>query len=335
MGKAGRIACIFTPYVLTIGALVSLIFVGLGCTKSSSGTLNNIYFFRADMSNLTTSGGSSLIDTLSSDLGDLTDLGSDEFEAALALAKSKDEVRDFYDIGLMGYCAGNKTSSGSFEVDYCSKPKAKFYFDPVSVWNLNSTTTDADDLLPSNLKKALNTYHTVSKWMFIAYAVAFIATIVELVVGLTAIFSRLGSLVTSLVSGVAFVFTIASSITASALFGVLTGTFNSALKQYGIHGHMGKNIYVATWIATAFAFGGSLFWLLSSCCCSGRSPYHGDRRRGRGITAEKAPYTYERVSSPYGAGPGDVPPAAPYTQHQNVPMETYHRQNAYEPFRHV
>lgn len=235
-------------------------------------------------------------------------------------------MRDFYDIGLMGYCAGNKTSSGSYKVDYCSKPKSEFSFDPVSVWKLNSTTSKPEDLLPSNLKKALDTYKSVSKWMFIAYAVAFAATIVELVVGLTAIFSRLGSLVTSIVSGVAFLFTIAASVTATAMFAVLTGTFNSALKQYGMHGSMGKNIYVATWIASAFALGGSLFWLLSSCCCSGRSPYHGDRRRGRGITAEKAPYTYERVGSPY---------QHQHQHQQNVPMETYQRQNAYEPFRHV
>lgn len=46
MGKAGRIACIFTPYVLTAASLVCLIFVGLGSTNSNSSTLNNIYFFR-------------------------------------------------------------------------------------------------------------------------------------------------------------------------------------------------------------------------------------------------------------------------------------------------
>lgn len=50
MGKAGRIACIFTPYVLTIGALVSLVFVGLGCSNSDSGTLNNLYYFRVCLS---------------------------------------------------------------------------------------------------------------------------------------------------------------------------------------------------------------------------------------------------------------------------------------------
>ncbi|KAH8700924.1 integral membrane protein [Talaromyces proteolyticus] len=341
MGKAGRIACIFTPYVVSVAALVAIIFVGLGSTKSGSGTLDNLYFFRADLSNLTSSGGSSLADALASDLGDLANLGSDSFEVALAKSKAEGNIRDFYDIGLLGYCSGNKTSSGSFEVDYCSEPKAEFAFDPVTVWKLNTSSSDSDSILPSNLKKAIDTYKTVSKWMFIAYAIAFGATIVELLVGLFAICSRLGSLFTSIFAGIAFFFTIASSITATALFAALTGTFNSALKQYGMHGSMGKNIYVATWIATAFAFGGSLFWLLSSCCCSGRSPYHGDRRRGRGISAEKAPYTYERVGSPYGG----VQPTTPYMHQQaphDVPMDTFHqsnnyqqRQNAYEPFRHV
>lgn len=46
MGKGGRIVCIFTPYVLTIASLICIIMVGLGCTKSSSSTLDNLYFFR-------------------------------------------------------------------------------------------------------------------------------------------------------------------------------------------------------------------------------------------------------------------------------------------------
>jgi hypothetical protein len=46
MGKAGRVACIFTPYALTIASLICIIMVGLGCTKASSDTLNNLYFIR-------------------------------------------------------------------------------------------------------------------------------------------------------------------------------------------------------------------------------------------------------------------------------------------------
>lgn len=287
---------------------------------------------------MTTVGGSSLGDQAASALGDLTNLGSNTFEAALAQALAKNEIRDFYDIGLWGYCAGNKTSSGEYKVDYCSKPKAEFAFDPVTVWGLNSSSSGAsnvEDVLPSNLHKALDTYKTVSKWMFIAYMVAFGATAIELIFGLFAICSRLGSFVTSIISGVAFIFTLAASVTATAMFAVFTGTFDTALKQYHIHGSMGKNIYVATWIATAFALCGTMFWLFSSCCCAARSPYHGDRGSMRGrVMAEKTPYTYERVSSPYVGSNAPAGPAAPYADQHNVPMQTF-RQDAYEPFRHV
>jgi hypothetical protein len=51
MGKAGRVACIFTPYVLTIASLICIIMVGLGCTKASSSTLNNLYFMRVGCHN--------------------------------------------------------------------------------------------------------------------------------------------------------------------------------------------------------------------------------------------------------------------------------------------
>lgn len=46
MGKAGRIACIFTPYVLTLGSLICIVLVGLGSTNAHSSTLNKLYFFR-------------------------------------------------------------------------------------------------------------------------------------------------------------------------------------------------------------------------------------------------------------------------------------------------
>lgn len=272
-------------------------------------------------------------------IDDLTrrDDSASALESALSAASN---LRDFYDIGLWGYCAGNKTSSGKYEVDYCSKPKAEFAFDPVTVWGLNTTSSEdsvLSDIFPDGLQNAIKTYKKVFKWMFIAYIIAFIATALELVVGLTAICSRLGSLVTSLISGVAFLFTAAASITATAMFAVLIGVFNSDLDKYGMHATMGSHIYAATWIATVFAFCGPTFWLMSSCCCAARSPYHGGNRRNR-VMAEKAPYTYERVSEPYShnsAYMGDAPaPATHYSHQHNVPMQTF-RQDAYEPYRQV
>lgn len=46
MGKAGRVACIFTPYVLTIASLICLIFVGIGCTMARDPTRDNLFFIR-------------------------------------------------------------------------------------------------------------------------------------------------------------------------------------------------------------------------------------------------------------------------------------------------
>ena len=48
----------------------------------------------------------------------------------------------------------------------------------------------------------------------------------------------------------------------------------------------------ATWLAVAFSVCAGIFWLFSTCCCSGKS----DKKS---VKVEKAPYTYERVASPY------------------------------------
>ncbi|PWY91218.1 hypothetical protein BO70DRAFT_358663 [Aspergillus heteromorphus CBS 117.55] len=342
MGKGGRIICIFTPYVLTIASLICIIIVGLGCTKASSSTLDDLYFFRANLTNITS--GTSTSSAVSSVVSDLTGISvRSDSESATDLASALEEIEkdfniaDYYSIGLWGYCEGS-LDNGSISTTNCSKPVAEFWFNPLDVWNLEES--GLEDVFPSDVKKSLKTYKAVSKWMFIAYIIAFIATIVELVVGVFAICSRWGSCVTSLVSAVAFVFTAAASVTSTAMFAVLKGVFEADLKKYGITGSMGKNIYVATWLAVAFALGACLFWVFSSCCCSGRSPYNHRNRAPRGVMAEKTPYTYEALgpygqhqpSNPaYGNTSTAYPPPPPPPTHGNQPS----RSNAYEPFRHV
>lgn len=116
------------------------------------------------------------------------------------------------------------------------------------------------------------------------------------------------------------------------MFATVTGTFNENLKDYGIKGSMGKNIYVATWLAVAFSLGAGLFWMISSCCCSGKSPYNHKNKAARGVTAEKAPYTYEPLG-PYGTPAPYGNTSYPSSAGNAVPVQT--RTNAYEPFRHV
>ena len=128
---------------------------------------------------------------------------------------------------------------------------------------------------------------------------------------------------------VAGLFTVAASATASVLFGVLVGAIQTGLKPFEIKATMGGRMFAITWLAAAFSLAGGFFWLFSVCCCSGRSPYsHDDRKGRRGIIAEKAPYTYERVASPYGPQTG-APAGSSVPLHNMPPQES-----AYEPYRH-
>ncbi|KAL4804788.1 SUR7/PalI family-domain-containing protein [Aspergillus unguis] len=325
MGKAGRVVCIFTPYVLTIASLICLIIVALGSTNNGTDSIRDLYFFRADLQNL--NGSATVQNEVSSALSDLNiNVDDGDLGAALDEVQNYFNIPDFYNIGLFGYCEGNITSNNDYKVSNCSHPEAQFWFNPVDIWNLKSL--GLENAIPDDLQDALNVYKNVSKWMCVAYIIAFAATALEILLGITAIFSRWGSCVTTLVSIAAFLFTAAASATSTAMFAVIRGVFNDKIKPYGIEGDMGSNIYAATWLATAFSLAAALFWAVSSCCCSGRSPYNHRHGRNRGgITAEKAPYTYEPVGDAY---PSPHPPFHPNTPHYNAPQAT-----AYEPYRHV
>ncbi|KAI9810174.1 MAG: hypothetical protein M1827_006620 [Pycnora praestabilis] len=322
MGKAGRFACIFAPFALTLASLICIVLVGLGGTNKSSTTLANLYFFKADTSNF----------TLNTNVLPGTDLDSKLVQEGLNATKSALNLKDFYTVSLWNYCDGDKVTEKGGAVDevvsFCSPRQANFWFNPVEVWGLNGT--GIEEAFPKTFKDALDTYQTVSHWMYIAYIVAFIATIVEIVVGFFAIFSRWGSFATTIVSTISSIFILGASITATVLFSILAGDFNSLLKTYGIHGSLGGNMFATTWLAVVFSWGAGLFWLFSVCCCSGRSPHSKDNKR---VKVEKTPYTYERVGSPVG-GHGVNNNGG--QRSSNVPLMNIGGKNnntAYEPFR--
>ncbi|EFR04459.1 integral membrane protein [Nannizzia gypsea CBS 118893] len=307
MGKGGRFACIFLPYILSIGTLVCLALVGLGCYNTS--TLTDVYFAKVDMKDINTSPSG-----LNKQLQPLAH--------GLEQAKAKGDLHDFYIVGMWNYCYGDH-KDGADKVTHCSPRQSKFWFNPAEVWGVDDTI---EKLYPSTLQKGLNTYKKVAGWIFVAYAVAISASAIQLLVGISAIFSRWGSFFTTIVAGVSAVFTLGGAATASVLYGILVGAIETGLKPFNIKASVGTRMLSIYWLGALFTIAGGFFWLLSVCCCSGRSPY-GHRDNRRGVTAEKAPYTYERVASPYGAHPGSAVP-----MHNMPPHHT--QDTAYEPFRH-
>jgi hypothetical protein len=311
-------ACIFTPMALTIASLICIILVGMGSTNSHSDTLSNLYFFGADTSGFKT------------DTDLLQGIPGDDPLNSLLSSKGNQTLEDFYTVGLWNYCSGKKTGNDTYDLTFCSPSVAAYWFNPVEVWGLENSGLEAK--FPSKLQDGLNAYHAVSKWMFIAYVVAFFATIAELVVGIFAIWSRWGSFATTIISCVSGIFIFLAALTSTITFAVLAGAFDSVLKSYDIKAVVGKSMLTTTWLAVAFSWAAGIFWLMSVCCCSGRS----NSPANRPTRAEKTPYTYERVASPFGA-PGGA--AAAGNRTSDVPLKPMqynepYKQNAYEPYRH-
>ena len=306
-----------------------------------------MYFFRANTTDINIDPDDLHLDLPDNQLTDkIMDIATDGAKKAL-------NVKDFYHIHLWNYCDGDFTDDhsshkASDEVTHCSERKNQFWFDPVEVWHLNNTKIDK--LFSKELRTGLKTYKTVTKWMFICYVTALIATIVEILVGFLALFSRIGSVLTTVVSIVSSVFIVGFALTATILYSTLAGTFNSALNKYNIRGSLGKNIYVTTWLGVAFSVAAGLFWLLSACCCSGRSEKikgydepssSGVAKHGKGgafgkvgglFGGKKKNYQYERMGSPFEGGLG-------YGQQQRGHQmgdlgQQGQRGTAYEPFRH-
>ncbi|KAL5113898.1 hypothetical protein ACEQ8H_008219 [Pleosporales sp. CAS-2024a] len=312
MGKVGRFACISTPMLLTLASLICIVIVLVG-QMSASGNKppttalgRELYFFKADTSAFK-SNPANILDNVPQQL-------DNNLLQSLQGAATSDNLKDFYQVGLWSYCSGTKDkTTGKETIDYCSASKSSFWFDPFSVWNLQNTTLQKTT--GDSFQKGLDTYKKVSGWMVWSFLIATILTVAEFIVGFFAIFSRWGSLVTTIVSTAQTVFIFAAAATATAVYAALAGVFETALKPYQIKATLGRQMLSVVWLAVAFSLASGLFWLFSVCCCSGKSPH-------KKVSVEKTPYTYERVASP----------AFP-AQQQSSGLAHAPSGTAYEPFR--
>jgi hypothetical protein len=138
-------------------------------------------------------------------------------------------------------------------------------------------------------------------------------------------------------------FTILAAVTSTVLFSTIVGAMNTAFKQYQITSTVGTKVMALDWLAVAFSIASSLFWVISICCCSGKSPYNkrADRRAKAADGSGNAflPFGQNRGYQPLEEGHGQQPYGAPGT-HNPMEMQEFGtgpykgRDTAYEPFRH-
>ncbi|PYH77589.1 hypothetical protein BO82DRAFT_423377 [Aspergillus uvarum CBS 121591] len=335
MGQVGRFALVLWSSLLTIGSLICLFIVAIGCIHPKQA--KDLYMFQIDLKNLTSSPHSVLDTTLE----DITGGNMKQFVQALQEGNKSGTLQDFYTIGLWNYCAGNNPHDGVYNTTYCSKPRGGFWFDPIELWGLNET--DIGKHPPHRLQKTLDIYQKSSLWMQILYLVAICTGILQLLVGLLACCSRLGSCIAWLLTGVFLLFTLAASITSTTLFATLAGIFKVTFKAYGVYGQMGRHIYIATWLAVTLSLLAGVSWLLNCCCFPGDRARRVPTRTGGPVVAANSAYSYRPVTAPKLPEVSDhvpllicpSPPQAhdrqdyrPYQQQQQQQYQ-YHHQNIY------
>lgn len=308
MGNVGRGFYLAFPFLLTLIAFVLLIIVLLNQQDKSNSFLTSLYFLRLDTHNIDVSANVQNVN-VNVDVSKVAGLDA------------------YYDIGLWNYCKGPGLN---VMPDFCSPRQAGYYFNPIDVLNLENTPIPT--LVPAEWQKALDTYKSVSQWLFAAYIVAIISTIVTFLLGiLTFCLSRISALMTSLAAFVAALFSVGASATATGLFLTVEGLLNDKLGKYGVHATLGTKLLSISWVATAFGVAAALFWTCGCCCGKERE---NKMKRGRSFKSNDA---YERVPSPYKTH-GHSPSHGTDAYHMQQSQNYWPRQQtgtAYEPYRAV
>jgi len=344
--------CLGVPFALTFSSLVCLLIVSTGLVTNKS------YFFaRFETAHLEVS-ASTVASTLSSRTTPLearTNVGiahltsealattaSSAASTALSgtnITASDLGLADSHTVGLWSYCSQKNNTNGTV-TQKCSKPKAEFWFDPFSIWNLNDTTAETA-INSTTLTDALKTYKTAAKWTWVFYLVAFIFTVVELLFGVVAIFSKLGSCCTTIASNISSVAIVLASILATVMWSILVESFNHELKKYGLTATVSTKMLAVTWLAAAFSIASGFFWMISICCCGSTDRHYSTPKRARGqddaekLVPRNGPY--EQIGGNF-APTSYVPPTQQGYAPQEFPQQAHQmsgaKDTAYEPYRH-
>ena len=333
----GRLFCVGLPFALTIASIACLLVAmlsGVGDKKLDMFEVNtkNFSVSTSDLKNfegllkrdpvpsphfseLTTA-------ALSGYTVQGTDAASNITAADLGLA-------DYYKVALWGICSTTGSSTK------CSKPKFNWASSALNGTNVTliGSTTSVQVTLPKSIHDSLKTFAVLSEWTQVVYIIAFVVSVLELVVGLFAFCSRVGSCCTFIVSGFSTTAVIVASIMATVVSSVVVGAIESSAKAYGAKASLNVSFLGVTWLATAFSIGAGLFWLLSICCCAASS--HKSNRRSMGDGEKLLPTRgngYQPVEDPHGFDANTAygpQPRVDYSQQQPIG-----RQGAYEPYSH-
>ncbi|CZS98397.1 hypothetical protein WAI453_005836 [Rhynchosporium graminicola] len=217
--------------------------------------IRNTYFYSLDLTNIIPSSANDiqLINSLARSLG----------------------LHDFYQVGLWNFCEGYKDEG----ITYCSKPKPRFWFNPVEVL-LNELLSGATIALPAEIKDILTLVRIASRVMFGFYITGICMNFVSIFIAPLALRSRWWSFPLTFWTFAAALLTTAATIIASVM-AIIFRNVATSQPDLNISADIGKQMFAFMWTASAFTIFGFVIHLSMSCCCASRRDVRTGRRKGR------------------------------------------------------
>jgi hypothetical protein len=186
-------------------------------------------------------------------------------------------LHDFYQNSLWGYCEGyNGNEADRVNITDCSKPVAMYTFDPLEIFD-SELLAGQSVMIPTNVQDDINRLHTASRWMFALYIVGLLLAGVSLLTGLTTFCSRMGSVIATIISFLAFVFIVVASIEAQIVFIIYRNAVNDNIKTFNVTASLGTTIFAFTWIASIAAFAAFFGFMIGICCGTDNRRYRENR----------------------------------------------------------
>jgi hypothetical protein len=132
---------------------------------------------------------------------------------------------------------------------------------------INIANANGANFTDSTFTNAVKTFDIVVKWTEIIYTTAGVLAVIELIVGIFAFRSRIGSCCTFIVSGFFAIATIAAATLSTFASTVVVGAAK-ALEKYSVSATYNASFLAISWLAVVFPLVAGLLWLFSVCCCA-------------------------------------------------------------------
>ena len=340
----GRFACVILPFGLTLASLICILIAMLaGITNKNLDMFDvdtkNMSISTNDLANLEhltkrmAEPGNPLSYLTEAAQGPATTL-AEHYASGTNLTAKDLGLADSYKVSLWNYCSVTGSTKN------CTKAKFDWATAATNITLLesvaNAATGTSNTTLPKTLADSLKTFAVVTKWTEVVYIIAIILAAVNLFLGIFAFFSRVGSCVTWLISGLSTTAVIAASLMATVESSIVVGAVKSTAKAYNVHASLNTSFLATTWLAVAFSIGAGLFWAFSICCCA--NDHHKNNRKSLGDHEKLIPggsAGYQRVDDAHHFNNGQQ---TGVFNTGGVPLRNVQPQRgggAYEPYSHA